>query len=475
MPQRAVVIGAGIAGLLAAAAIARAARDAEVLLLERDVLPDGPENRRGVPQGQHAHLLMAGGLSAMEILFTDSLRERLIEAGAHRISMGNGMLTLAPDVGWLRRYRRNGPSMFTCTRALLDWVVREVLLEAPNVSIHQATVEGLLGDALRVRGVRISGADTTLTSELEADLVVDTTGRGSRNVQWLKDIGISEVKERKVDSGLTNATRIYRTPAGAETFPLTLVQANPYSGRPGRSAMVLPIEGNRWMVSAGGTRGGEPPSDEQGFLEYCLSLPHPIVGQLISSAEPLTDVVVSRSTSNVRRYFEKSPLWPEQFLVLGDALATFNPAYGQGISVAALGARDLYRALQQGGICSPGLTERVLHSVSRHVNTAWSTAVAMDVLYPEVRGGRPTIADRAAAAYVRRLTRAATSSWNAAAALWDITSLQAPPSRAVRPAALLATLTKPLLRQISEPPLQPSERQTLECLKKAATDAHGAP
>ncbi|WTK04599.1 FAD-dependent monooxygenase [Streptomyces sp. NBC_01530] len=475
MSQRAVVIGAGIAGLLAAAAVSRAVPEAEVLLLDKDVLPDGPENRKGVPQGQHAHLLMAGGLSAMEWLFTESVRERLFEAGAHEISMGNGMLTFTPDAGWFRRYRSNGTRMITCTRALLDWVIRETLMEqTTKVSIHQAAVEGLIGNGQRITGVRISGADSTLGGEVEADFVIDTSGRGSRSVRWLEEVGVSGVEERKIDSGLTNATRIYRTPAGAESFPLTLVQANPYSGRPGRSAMVLPIEGNRWMVSAGGTRGGEPPSDPQGFLEYALSLPHPIVGHLIAGAEPLTDVVVSRSTSNIRRHFEKSPQWPERFLVLGDALATFNPAYGQGMSVAALGAHDLWRALQQGGLAGPGLSRRVLRRAVRHVDTAWSTAVAMDVLYPDVRGAKPTAADRLTAAYARRLTRAATGSFNAAAALWDITSLKARPSRVMRPAVLLAALNGSFLPRISEPPLQPSERQILERLRKAMEESRDA-
>ncbi|MFF4252086.1 NAD(P)/FAD-dependent oxidoreductase [Streptomyces sp. NPDC001663] len=475
MSQRAVVVGAGIAGLLAAAAVSRTVPEAEVLLLDKDELPDGPENRRGVPQGRHAHLLLAGGWSAMEVLFTQSLRERLFEAGAHEISMGNGMLALTPDAGWFRRYRWNGSRMITCTRALLDWVLREALMEqTTKVSIHQAAVEGLIGDAQRVRGVRVSGSDSALGGEVEADFVIDTSGRGSRNIQWLAEIGVGGVQERKIDSGLTNATRIYRTPPGAESFPLTLVQANPYSGRPGRSAMVLPIEGNRWMVSAGGTRGGEPPSDPQGFLEYALSLPHPIVGHLASGAEPLTDVAVSRSTSNVRRYFERSPLWPERFLVLGDALATFNPAYGQGMSVAALGALDLFRALRQGGISSPGLPRRVLHDAARHVDSAWSTAVAMDVFYPDVRGAEPTIADRLNAAYARRLTRAATGSYNAAAALWDVTSLKTRPSRVMRPAALLATLNGPLLPRLSEPPLNASERQILERLRKDAEKPHGA-
>jgi 2-polyprenyl-6-methoxyphenol hydroxylase-like FAD-dependent oxidoreductase len=470
LSHRAVVIGAGTAGLLTAAAVSRAAPGAEVLLLDRDELPEGPENRRGVPQGQHAHLLMAGGMAAIESLFPVSVRARLLEAGAHEIALGNGMLALTADATWFRRWRRDGPRMITCTRALLDWVVRRALLDsAPNVTVHQAGVEGLLGDAGRVRGVRVSG--TGLGPELEADLVVDAGGRGSHSLRWLKALGITGVAERTVDSGLTNATRIYRTPAGAESFPLTVVQANPYSGEPGRSAMVLPIEGNRWMVSAGGTRGGEPPSDPEGFLAYALGLPHPIVGHLIAGAEPLTDVAVTRSTSNARRYFEKAPRWPERFVVLGDALATFNPAYGQGMSVAALGAQVLADELRQGGLTGPGLARRVLRGAARHVDAAWATAAAMDVLYPGVKGASATVADRLAAVYSRRLTRAATGSYDAAAALWDVTSLTAPPTRVLHPRALLSALTGPVLPGLSEPPLQPSERRILRRLRKAAEEA----
>ncbi|GGS77808.1 hypothetical protein GCM10010206_45430 [Streptomyces cinerochromogenes] len=469
LSHKAVVVGAGIAGLVAAAALSLAEPALRIVVLDRDELPEGPENRRGVPQGQHAHLLMAGGLSALESLFPVSVRDRLLDAGAHEIALGNGMLARTPDSGWLRRWRRSGPHMIACTRALLDWVVRQALLDScPNVSIHQATVEGLLGDAGRVHGVRISGADERLGSAVEADLVIDASGRGSGSLKWLAGIGITGVEERRLDSGLTNATRIYRTPAGAESFPLTVVQANPYDGRPGRSAMVLPIEGNRWMVSAGGTRGGEPPQDPEGFLRYTLDLPHPIVGQLIAGAEPLTDVVVSRgrSTSNARRYFERSARWPERFIVLGDALATFNPAYGQGMSVAALGAQVLARELRRTGLAAPGLSRRVLHGAARHVDTAWATAVGMDVLYPGVVGGQPGFADRVAARYARRLTRAATGSFDAAAALWDVTSLRAAPTRVLHPRALLAALTGPPLPHIPEPPLRPAEREILDRLRK---------
>ncbi|MEU5506075.1 FAD-dependent monooxygenase [Streptomyces fungicidicus] len=463
MSRRAVVIGAGLAGMLAAAVLSRAGAD-EVVVLDRDELPEGPEHRKGLPQGRHAHLLMAGGMDAMEELLPGVRpRKRLLAAGAHEISLNSGMLALTSE-GWLRRWRREGPVMVTCSRALVDWVVRSAVREQTAVEIRKAAVVGLAGSASRVRGVRIAapGGDT----DLEADLVVDASGRGTRIVSWLDGLGLSGVQERAVDSGLVNASRVYRVPNGAERFPLTIVQADPYASRPARSAMVMPIEGGRWLVSCGGSRGGEPPADPEGFLAYTLALPDPIVGRLISGAQPLTDVHLSRSTSNVRRYLERMPRWPEGLVVLGDALATFNPAYGHGMSVAAFGARVLDRELARGGMGAPGLARRVVRGAARAADPAWSMAVGQDVLYPGVRGGAPGAGDRVVTAYTRRMTRAATGSYAAASAIWDVTSLRTPPGRMFRPDALLAAAVGSPLPPSTEPPLTPGEREVLRGLDR---------
>ncbi|CAL9572543.1 FAD-dependent monooxygenase [Streptomyces sp. Tu 3180] len=463
MSRRAVVIGAGLAGTLAAAVLSAAGVD-EVIVLDRDDLPEGPEHRKGLPQGRHAHLLMAGGLAVMEDLVPGvGLRKRLLAAGAHEISLSSGMLALTPE-GWLRRWRREGPVMLTCSRALLDWEVRSAVLEHCPVEVRRAAVVGLTGSPERVRGVRVTapGGDT----DLEADFVVDASGRGTRVVTWLAGLGLRGIEERTVDSGLVNATRVYRVPEGAERFPLTIVQPDPYGSRPGRSGMVLPIEGGRWMVSLGGTRGGEPPADPEGFLRYTLALPDPLVGRLISGAEPLTDVHLSRSTSNVRRYLERSARWPEGFTVLGDALGTFNPVYGQGMSVAAFGARVLGREVSRCGLTAPGLARRVLRGAARSVDAAWSMAVGQDVLYPGVRGGRRGVADRAVAAYTRRMMKAATGSYAAASAIWDVTSMRTPPTRMFHPAALLAALAGSPLPPLPEAPMTPGERKVLQGLDR---------
>ncbi|MFJ8542054.1 FAD-dependent oxidoreductase [Streptomyces sp. NPDC093586] len=463
MSRRAVVIGAGLTGVLAAAALSTAVD--EVIVLECDELPDGPEHRRGLPQGRHAHLLMAGGLAAVEDLLPGAgMRERLLAAGAHEVSLSSGTLALTPD-GWLRRWRPEGPAMITCSRALLDWTVREAVLERTGVGVRRADARGLTGGPGRVTGVRVA-ADGAGEDVLDADLVVDASGRGSRLPVWLDGLGVTGVRERTVDSGLVNATRVYRVPEGAGRFPLTVVHADPYASRPGRSGMVLPIEGDRWMVSLGGTRGGEPPTDPAGFLAYALELPDPIVGRLVSGAEPLTGVHVSRSTGNVRRYVERARHWPEGFVVLGDALAAFNPVYGQGMSVAALGARVLAGEVRRAGVTAPGLARRVQRGAARPVDAAWAVAVGQDVRYPGARGGKPNAVDRLVAAYTRRLTRTAAGSLPAAAALWDVTSVLAGPERVLRPATLLAALAGPPLPPATEPPLTPSERETLRALDR---------
>ncbi|MCX2922871.1 FAD-dependent oxidoreductase [Streptomyces sp. NEAU-W12] len=469
MSRRAVVIGAGLAGMLAAAALSDAGAD-EVVVLDRDDLPEGPGHRRGLPQGHHAHLLMPGGLDAVEELLPGvDPRGRLLAAGAHEVSLSSGVLALTSE-GWLRRWRRTGPVMLTCTRPLLDWVIRTAVLEHAPVEIRKAAVTGLTGSAGRVHGVRVAVADgdEVRDEELDTDLVVDASGRGTRVVSWLDGLGLSGIRERTVDSGLVNASRLYRVPEGAERFPLTIVQANPFVSRPARSAMVMPVEGGRWLVSCGGSRGGEPPADPEGFLRYMLDLPDPIVGRLVSGAQPLTDVHLSRSTSNVRRYLEKAPRWPDGFVALGDAVATFNPAYGHGMSVAAFGAQVLGRELRgvAGDLGAPGLARRVQRGAARVAEGAWSMAVSQDVLYPGVRGGTPTAADRVVSAYTRRVTRAATGSYPAASALWGVTGLRTPPARMLRPATVLAALAGSPLPPSTLPPMTPGERKVLERLDR---------
>ncbi|OLR93861.1 FAD-dependent oxidoreductase [Actinokineospora bangkokensis] len=380
-PTHAVVLGGGLAGTLAAAALA--GRTDRVTVVERDALPDGPRPRRGVPQAQHLHVLMSGGARAMDELLpgtTDRLRAR----GAHRLGVPEDVVTLSAD-GWQHRFPAT-EFMITCTRDLTDWTVREAALALPGVTVRAGEVDGLAGTAGRVTGVVVDG------EVVPADLVVDCTGRASRLGHWLTALGAPEPAEEVVDSGLAYSTRVFAAPRGAETgFPVVNVFADYRSGQPGRSASLVPVEDGRWIISLTGTRGATPPVDEAGFAEYAASLRDPVIARLMGAAEPLTAPRASRSAAN-RRLHCGGEGWPEGLVALGDSVVAFNPVYGTGMSSAARSAVALSRALRGHGH-APGLAARAQRAIAEVVETPWTAATTQDVRYPDCR---TTLVDRAA-------------------------------------------------------------------------------
>ncbi|MFJ8085240.1 FAD-dependent monooxygenase [Streptomyces sp. NPDC096205] len=451
--RRAVIIGGGLAGMLAAAAVQDSVT--ETVILERDVLPARPERRKGLPQAQHAHLLWAGGAEAIETLLP-GMRRSWLEAGARRISLPTGLVSLTAQ-GWFRRWQET-QYMIACSRDLLDWAVRIRVLALPGVSLLERTeLLELTGSASRMTGVRYRDS-TGSEQHLEADLVVDASGRGSRAPVLLNRLGIYGVREKQIDSGLVYATRIFRAPADSSDFPLVNVQSNAREPRPGQSATIVPIEGHRWLVTLSGTRGGEPSGDPEAFEDFARSVRHPVVAELIAGAEPLTDVVVSRSTVNRRRYFESVRHWPDGFVVLGDAVASYNPVYGHGMSVAAQGAVALRHCLHGSSLDARGLARRVQRAVARPVSVAWNLSTGQDIFYPDVTGGSPTVVDRVLGRYVDRLQQTATGSFRVSAALVDVMTLQAPVTRLVRPDVVLAAVRGPLRPPLDRPPLTHVER-----------------
>ncbi|MFD9459898.1 FAD-dependent oxidoreductase [Streptomyces sp. NPDC060027] len=463
MSRRAVVIGGSVAGLLAAAALSRSMD--EVTVLERDELRDGPQPRRRIPQARHAHVLLPSGRDAIqELLPGVDVRERLVASGAHEQSLTD-ILGFGPQ-GWFRRWPPVVDELLLtlCSRDLLDWTVREAVLGTTSVTVRRGEAVSLLGTAQRVTGVRVLADGTE--EDLRADLVVDASGRGSRVEHWLESLGVTDIPTDEVDSGLVYASRVFRVPPGAEHFPLTQVEAEPVRSRPGRSGNLVPIEGGRWLVSLAGTRGGEPSADPEEFTRFALGLRHALIGQLISGAEPLGEVSLSRSTRNRRRDFEKAAM-PEGLVVLGDAVATYNPVYGQGMSVAALGALALSRRLQQDDVTAPGFARGVQRAAAKSVSAAYTLSTSQDQWFPEVIGKAPTLTDRLLSRYMGRMARVATTSYPVSAAMCSVITLQADASRLVHPKLLLATLRGPVMEPLSGPPLTPEESGFLDALGPA--------
>ncbi|KRV49124.1 pyridine nucleotide-disulfide oxidoreductase [Wenjunlia vitaminophila] len=450
----AVVLGGGLAGMLAASVLT--GHVDKVTVVERDRLPDGPEPRKGVPQARHVHMLWSGGARAIEALVPGTI-DRLTAAGARRHGVPDGLVALSPD-GWWIRQRPEMQFLLAASRDLLDWVIREQVCALPGIDLMDGTaVEGLLGDATRVTGVEVRDQETGGSSTLEADLVVDATGRSSRIRPWLDGLGLPPVPVETVDCGLAYATRIFRALEGVTDFPVVNVQAFPEPTRPGRGAVLVPIEKGKWIVTVAGTRGAHPTDRDDDFEAYARSTRHPVIADLIARAEPLTSVRMTHSTVNRRLFFERLPTWPAGLLVIGDAVATYNPAYGHGMSVAAYHATCLGDGLAKHGL-APQATRRIQRSVTRAVNDAWAMATTQDILYPEAEGRPPNAATRMLQRYMERMSKAATCRPTAMRAMLDALSLSAPTAKLLAPRVAAITLLGPNRPPLADPPLTESER-----------------
>ena len=453
----AVVLGGSHTGMLAARALAGLAD--RVVVVERDELPAGPEPRKGLPQARHAHMLWSGGVQAVEALLPGATRA-LREAGARRAPVTTDMVVLSAH-GWFRRWAESH-HVILAGRDLLDATIRARVLADERIELLDGTeVLGLEGTAEAVRGVRVRGRDGRERT-IDAGMVVDATGRGSAAPQWLASLGLPAPERREVDSGLAYASRLYLAPEPArDGFPVINVQSDPHASGPGRAGFLLPIENGRWIVTLNGTRGGEPTAanaSDDDFVRFARDeLRHPLIGELLEQAEPLSEVAFTRTTVNRRHFYEKMLAWPDNFTVLGDALAAYNPVYGHGLAVGAQSALILRNLTRRHGLRSPGLSRRVQKAVARPVGAAWDLATGQDVFYPGATENGPTRRDRALAAYVNRLMHTATGNGRVARAVTDVTSLEKAATVLLSPSVLLAAAVGPLKPALSGPPLTGDE------------------
>jgi 2-polyprenyl-6-methoxyphenol hydroxylase-like FAD-dependent oxidoreductase len=403
----AIVIGASLAGLLAARVLAD--RFERVTILERDHLPTGPEARKGVPQARHVHALLIRGEQVMERLFP-GFAKQLIEGGANPVRSGY-------DVRWhhfgcWKLGFESDLRTLALSRPFLEFHVRQRLLQCPNVRVLDGTVVTRYAadwDCSRVTGVFIRGRHSiTMADEpLQADLVVDASGRGSQTPQRIEELGYARPEESLVKVNFGYASRIYERPRGSRDWQSLYVVDRPPSRRGG---LVYPIEGNRWLVTLFGWHGDHPPTTEDGFLEFARKLAVPDVCNAMASAHPLTGITAHGFPANWRRHYDRLARFPARLIVLGDALCSFNPIYGQGMTVAALAAETLEECLRTlEARRTPNLdalTRNFQGRMSRIVDLPWQLAVGEDLRFPETPGRR-SLKVRLMHAYTAKLHEAA--------------------------------------------------------------------
>lgn len=382
---RAVIIGGSMAGSLAAAAIAPYFD--EVLVLDRDEFPDTPRQRNGVPQGAHFHALLAAGRNAMD--------ELLPEFSALAVKMGAAELDSTADVmrldriGWSPRFA--SPLTFLmASRPLLEWVVRDraSAIECVRYRSRQE-VAGLLGADGTVTGVRLSDG-----TELAADLVIDASGRRSAAPEWLSELGYGKPVETLVNAHWGYASTFVRVPEnwdpGFRALACTPYGEGALSPAAERRAMAMwVVEGDRrWILTVQGSAGDYPPRKEADLREFVASIGVPELEQALSEIEFPERIMIWRDTTNRMRDYAALTDRPENFFTIGDAWTAFNPVYGQGMTVAALSAKNLSQQIAEHLRAQPGtlkgLAALYYEKTSDLVEFCWSSSTALDYRIPGV-------------------------------------------------------------------------------------------
>ncbi len=423
--RHAVVVGGSMAGLLAARVLSD--RYERVTIVDRDTFPAIGEQRRCVPQGVHTHGLLFSGRQVLDRLFPGFSDEALAADAVPGDVLSDG------------RWHFEGRPLAKCvsglaglllSRPLLEGIVRQRVLKLPNVAAQQnCTVESLTisGDKRRVTGIKAAN------ETLPADIVVDASGRASHASDWLEQLGYPKPEEERVEVGIGYTTRLFRRSLedlngdGAVVIPAT----------PGgkRGGVMLAQEGSRWTVTLIAYRRNYAPPELEGFIEFARTLPGSDIYDVVRKAEPIGEAHTARFSASLRRRYEKLSRFPEGFLVFGDAICSFNPIYGQGMSVAALQANALEASLATGTVSARDFFSRA----AKVVDSPWSIAVGGDLRIPETVGPRSKGVDFINW-YLAKLHRVAHRDPAAAVAFMRVANLVAPPPSILHPRIALRVL-----------------------------------
>lgn len=435
--SQALVIGGSITGLL----VARILSDFfdHVSIVERDRFPAEPTARKGVPQAHHVHVLLVRGQQILEQLFP-GLDEELANAGAPEVDWGMESINI-PSSGKLPPFQSQLVTR-TSSRELLEWVLRQRLASLENVVfLEQCEVTGLLADPTHqiVKGVQYRNRATRQADQrIETDLVVDASGRDSDTPSWLEALGYRPPKKTVINSFLGYATRWYEVPNHTHhpDWKAT-VMAPRFPDNP-RGGVLYPVEGNRWVVTLAGIGGNYPPNDEAEFMEFAQKLVSPLIFEAIREANPVSPIYSYRRTENVWHHYEQLTRWPEGFLVMGDAVCAFNPVYGQGMTVSAMGALALKAHLQTSPSEQfPSGWAMSFQKVLAKINhTAWLLATGEDFRWPTTKGGEPDIRTRIMHRYVNRVAQVYCRDPEVARIFFEIVHMIRPPTELLGPRVL---------------------------------------
>lgn len=431
--RHAMVAGASMAGLLAARVLSD--HFDEVTLVDRDALSRQAEPRKGVPQGQHVHVLLARGHGIMERLFP-GITDEFLGAGAFIINAGR-QIAWHHCGGWRRRYASD-LQLLALSRLLLESQVRERVRARPNVNIQDSVrVTGIKTENHRVTGVH--GVMGRAKVTFDADLVVDATGRGSPVPRWLEELDCGSIETDTIPAPLTYSTcQFHRAKKNGPDWRALLVTGTDTR----RAGFAWAIEGDRWLITLASLFEEPAPRDHEGFLSFAKSLTVPDLYDTIGNLEPLSNVIRYRFPGSQRRRYERAGDLPAGLIVVGDAVCSFNPVYGQGMTVAALEAEALGTALTEarrhGGL-GAGFTRRWFKEIAKVIDVAWQGVSIEDFRLPELAHRRPASL-RPLQWYMERVHRATHRSAKVTDQFYRVVGFLDPPATLFRPRVLANVL-----------------------------------
>lgn len=437
--QHAVVIGGSMAGLLAARVLLN--HFGRVTVLERDHIPDQPRPRSGVPQAHHVHILLTQGQRILEQLFP-GLEGELEAAGAPQV---NWTYDLRWFSIWGWSYQTSSDlNTHPCSRILLEWLIHRRLEQYDHLKFLTSTQAiGLVMNAQNtiVTGVQIQteqGLDT-----LKADLVVDASGRNSALPKWLTQLGYAAPTQTMINAFLGYSSRWYQIPEGWEApWKVMLIHTKPPDHR--RSAVLYPVEENRWVVTLAGVGHDYPPIDETDFVHFAQSLRSHEIYNAIQQAQPLSPIYSYRRTDNCWQHYEDLQRFPGHLVAIGDAVCAFNPVYAQGMTVAALGAQTLDQCLslmvQKQKTALQGFPSKFHKQLAKMLEVPWLLATSEDLRWPTTVGSTPNWQTRLMHQYLDLVVRASLNRSYVSQTFWEVMHMVKSPKVLFDPRIFLPAL-----------------------------------
>ena len=431
--QHAIVLGGSLTGLLTARVLSQ--YYTQIIIIEKDTVHREPEARKGQPQTRHLHGLLPSGLQVMSRYFTGLLDEIT--------SNGAKVFDFAASMNWycyggFRKSFHIDIKSVSISRPLLEHIIRERVLALSNVRlVDNTTAKHLTIDKQKITGVVIEEKVSGRTESLSADLIIDCTGRGSRTPQWLKELGYAEIEVSEVKVNVGYTTRLYKRdpadPRGENWIAYT-----PEAPAETRFGGAFPIEGDKWMVTVGGWHSDHAPAEDHGYLEFVKSLSNPDLYDIVSKNEPASEFVQYKFPLSIRRHYEKLRRFPVGFLVLGDAISSFNPIYGQGMSSASLQVEVLDKMLAD-NVAEKELAKVFFKRSKKIIDNIWGLATGEDFRYPLTIGSRPP-GIKLINKYVGKIHRATIKDEVVCGAFLKVMALMKPPASLFHPKILWRVL-----------------------------------